>query len=195
MDEFCKNLSKKLSMGKDVKVVIKREDIEGKNLKQIEKDFLRDYGTEISADSMASSLLKLGTFYNIVEQLTLTFPELSNIYKYDVDTLNYSSSVKKCLKTIKSGSSYFVKLGAIFELMHEKELTFTKYNNPAMASSFKKASLSVVSENLKENNELTTDVKVLLDAVNKQVSYGMTLKSNSNSFIKTKEVLTQNDMV
>jgi hypothetical protein len=186
-------LSDKLSIGRDVKVVIKPSDIAKKSLVQLERDLYNEYQAEITAEEMAASILKLKTFYDVIEHLTEGFPELRSIYDYDVNKLNYSPSVRKCLETIKSKSSYFVKLGSAFELMYENDIVFSNSNNPKMARNFKKATSTVVSENLKQNNKLTTDVKVLLEKANKMITYGMTLKSNSNTFRKTNVALTSDD--
>lgn len=201
IDGFYDNLKRKFEKKTGKEFLLTKEKIAKMSFDHLSKE-LEKLEYDVTADQLAESILKLRDFFEVVQKIITGIPEIKKIYQHDIDSLNYSSSVKQALKAIVSGRSYFSKLGTVFELAHQQSKTKNVNKKQSRREKANKApkvrlykySMEIVSENNKELDKLTTDVKTNFDNLQKSIMYGMSLKLNSTRFKKDKNVLTEKDM-
>lgn len=169
--------------------VAEKNKMKKMSLNHLSNYLKKEYGYSVQADELANSILKLKVFWKTVKDIKLPIEELKNIYKYDISATSYSESVKHCLEVLKSGTSYFSKLGSLFELASEGFFDIGEDEQKITIQQ------SLTSHLGKENENMSTsDIEALLTNCQTQIKYGVSLKSRSYSFKKTDNVLTAKDM-
>ena len=191
-DNFFVNLQRKIEKKTGNVTLFSAKDVKkmkGMSLKHLADYLKKEYGYSVQADELANSILKLKVFWETVKNIELPIEELKKIYRYDISTTGYSWSVKHCLEVLKSGTSYFSKLGSLFELASEGFFDIEEDGQKITIQQ------SLASHLGKENENMSTsDIEALLTNCQTQIKYGVSLKSRSYSFKKTGNVLTANDM-
>lgn len=202
LDSFIVDQSRKIKNKTGKILLLTSKEISSMSIQYLSKKFKEDYDYDMSPDEIAESLLKRKDFFKVVKDVIKGIPEIKKIYQYDINSLNYSDSIKQGLKAIVSGRSYFSKLGSVFELAHHspkkqsvtKKQTRSQKKSNAPKITIYKRSMEIVSENKKESDILTTDIKVEFDNLKTALQYGMSLKLNSTRFKSSNNVLTDNDL-